>query len=218
MRVVAARGPAAHHRVGDVHVELQREGRAAVAEGLHRKGVALRQQGGAARQIEALAMPLIDLVGPVLAERAAGRRRTDRVIADLGMAVRMRIDLGAELARQHLRAEADAEIRLLLLERHLDPVDLAADEIVLVVGALRPAENHGAGMVLQRLGQRLVEARPADVEGEAAAAQRVADPAGRRVLLMQDDQDRQVHDAEGSWRRKLIENRNRQNSMPLLAA
>ena len=41
--LVAARGPAAHHGVGDVHVELQRIGGAAVAERLHRKRIALRQ-------------------------------------------------------------------------------------------------------------------------------------------------------------------------------
>ena len=138
-------------------------------------------------------MPLIDVVGPVLAQRAAGRRRTDRIIADLGMALRMRIDLAAELARQHLRAEEDAEKRLVLLERDLEPVDLAAEEFVPVVGALRPAEDHGAGVVLQHVGQRIVEARPADVEGEAATSQRVADPTRRRVLLMQHDQDRQAH-------------------------
>ena len=39
------------------------------------------------------------------------------------------------------------------------------DEIVLVVGALRAAEDHGAGVVLHRLRQRIVEARAADVEG-----------------------------------------------------
>jgi hypothetical protein len=48
-------------------------------------------------------------------------------------------------------------------------------------------------VVLQRIGQRIVEARPADVEGEAAVSQRVADATGRRMLLMQHDQDRQAH-------------------------
>ena len=149
--VVTARGPAAHHRVGDIHVELQGEGRLAVAEGLHRKGFALRQQGGSARQIEALAVPLVNLIGPVLADIASDRRWPDRVIANFRMTVGMRLHLGAKLARQHLRTEADAEIGLLLLQRHLDPVDLAPDEIVLVIGALRPAENHGTGMILHRL-------------------------------------------------------------------
>ena len=124
--LVAARGPAAHHGVGDVHVELQREGRAAIAEGLHRKGVALRQQRSAARQLEALAVPLVDMIGPVLQTARPAGGRADRVVADLGVAMRVRLDLGAELMRQHLRAEADAEIRLLLLQRHPEPVDLAA--------------------------------------------------------------------------------------------
>ena len=47
-------------------------------------------------------------------------------------------DLGAELARQHLRAEADAEKRLLLLERHLQPVGLALDEIVVSLALIGP--------------------------------------------------------------------------------
>ena len=144
--LVAARGPAAHRGVGDVHVELQRIGRAAVAEGLHRKRIALGQHHRLVRQVEALAMPLIDVVGPVLADRAAFGGRPDRVIADLGVAVGVLVDPGAEPLRQHLRAEADAEKRLLLLQRHADPVDLAPDDLVVVVGALRPAENDGAAV------------------------------------------------------------------------
>ena len=121
------------------------------------------------------------------------------------MALRMLVDPGAELPRQHLRAEADAEKRLLLLERHAEPVDLAADELVLVVGALRPAEDDGAGVVLQRFGQRIVEARTADVERKPRLAKRIADPAGRRMLLMQDDQDRRAHGA-GKLMREVMAN------------
>ena len=62
------------------------------------------------------------------------------------MAVGMTIDPAAEMVRQHLRAEADAEKRLFLLERHREPIDLAADEIVGIVRAHGAAENDGAGM------------------------------------------------------------------------
>ena len=126
-------------------MELQRIG-GAVAERLHREHVALGQQLAAARQIEAFAMPLINVVGPGLADREAGRGRPDRVVADLGVAFRMGVDPAAELARQHLRAQADAEKRLVLLQRHRDPVDLAADELFLIVGAHRTAEDDRAGM------------------------------------------------------------------------
>ena len=104
----------------------------------------------------------------------------------------------AELAREHLGAETDAEKRLALLERHADPIDLAPDEIVLVVGAHRTAEDDGAGMFRHGRRQRIAEARPAHVERVAELAQRIADAAGRGVLLVQDDQDRLLHDAGDS--------------------
>jgi hypothetical protein len=94
-------------------MELQRIARA-VAERLHRKAVALGQEIGAVWQIETLAMPLIDLLGPRIAQRQPDIGRADRVVADLGMTVGVRIDSGADVLRQHLRAEADAEQRLLL--------------------------------------------------------------------------------------------------------
>ena len=83
---VAARRPAAHHRVIDVHMELQRKRRAVHAERLDRERVAFRQKLGALRQIEAFAMPLIDVIRPLLAKLAASGGRTDRIVADLGMA------------------------------------------------------------------------------------------------------------------------------------
>ncbi len=152
-------------------------GRVAVAEGLHRKAVALRQQLGAERQVEAFAMPLVDLLRPGIAHRAPGIGRPDRVVADLGMAIRMLVDAAAEMMRQHLGAEADAEKRLLLPERHGEPIDLAADEIVGVVGAHRTAEDDGAGVPLHGLGQRIAEARAADVERIAALARANSRPA-----------------------------------------
>jgi hypothetical protein len=131
---------------------LQRIGGAAVTEGLHRKRIALRQHRRAGRQIEALAVPLIDVVRPILADGAAFGRRPDRVIADLGMAVGMLVNPGAELFRQQLGAEANAEKRFALLERDVEPVELAADDLVVVIGALRAAEDDGADMLVERLG------------------------------------------------------------------
>ena len=105
----------------------------------------------------------------------------------------MRVDTAAEMQRHHLRAEADAEERLLVAQRHADPVDLAVDEVVGVVGALRPAEDRGAGMIVHGLGQRIAKARAADVERKAELGQRLADAAGRGMLLVQDDEDRLQH-------------------------
>ena len=119
----------------------------------------------------------------------------------------MRIDAAAEMARHHLRAEADAEIRLLVAQRHADPVDLAADEILVVVGALRAAENRGAGMLVHRLRQRIAETRAPDVERIAELAQHLADAAGRGMLLVQDEKDRLQHggSAQSNFRRTHIE-------------
>src|SRR6187551_678458 len=81
-------GPAAHHRVGDLGMKLDRERRTG-AKRLDWKHVALGKQLRAARQSEALAMPLVHVVRPV-ADRASGRRGANLIIADLGLALRMR--------------------------------------------------------------------------------------------------------------------------------
>ncbi|GCC43755.1 hypothetical protein chiPu_0027705 [Chiloscyllium punctatum] len=184
-----ARGPAMHHRVGHIGMELQAEG-VAELERLHREIIAGRKQVRAVGQSKALAMPMIDARRPVRAKGAARVRRTDRVVTDLDTALRMRRDARAELPRQHLRTEADAEERTLLAQRNGNPVDLAPDIVVGIVGAHRAAADHRAGMHLERVGQRIAEARTADVEGVAQRTQRVADPAGSRGLLMQHDQHR----------------------------
>lgn len=58
------------------------------------------------------AVPMVDtLGGPVRAERTSGRGRTDRVVTNLGVALRMRRYAGAELLGEHLSAQADAEKR-----------------------------------------------------------------------------------------------------------
>ena len=71
----AAHQPAIHHRVRDFGMELQRVA-AAVAERLYRESIAFGQQFAAARQLEAFAMPLIDVVRPFganLAPATVGR-------------------------------------------------------------------------------------------------------------------------------------------------
>ena len=87
------------------------------------------------------------------------------------------------MARHHLRAEADAEERLVVAQRHADPVDLALDEVFGVVGALRAAEDGGAGVLVHGVRQRIAEARAADVERVAELCQHLADPAGLRSVL-----------------------------------
>src|SRR6516225_10660441 len=132
-------------------------------------------------------MPVVDVIRPVRTNLQPGRRGMDRIIADLRATLRMRRNTGAKLLCQHLRAETDTEEWTLLGERHGDPVDLAANELIAVVGAHRAAENHGAGVVLQGFGKHIAKARPPYIEPVSELSQRVADPARSRGFLMQDD-------------------------------
>src|SRR5258708_38241229 len=111
--LVAARSPAMHHRVGHVGMKLEAE-RMAVAERLDREIASLRQQFASFGQLKTLAMPVIDVIGPIRADGAAGGGGTDRIVPDLRAAFRMRRHPRAKLPRQHLRAEANSEQRPLL--------------------------------------------------------------------------------------------------------
>src|SRR5262249_54048468 len=101
-----------------------------------------------------------------------------------GMTIGMSVDTAAEMMRQHLCAETDAEKRLRLLERHAQPIDLATNELVGVIRAHRAAENDGTSMGGHGLGERIGEARAAHVERVAALAQGVPDaPRGGGFLV-----------------------------------
>ena len=186
----AACGPAMHHRVGDIRVELETE-RMAKLKRLHGKSVAFGQQLGAPRQLKSFTVPMVDALRPVRAERMARFGRTDRIVAALDAAFRVRCDLRAQLLGEHLRAEANTKERPLLAQGDFDPVDFPANIFVGIVGAHRATKNDRAGMPIQRFRQCIAEPRTPDIEGMAEHAERIADPARGRGLLMQDDQDRQ---------------------------
>src|SRR5665213_699452 len=78
--VVAARGPAMHHRVGDVGMELETE-RVAHPDSFDREIASLRQQLRTIRQLKTFAVPMIDMIGPAGAGRKARRGRPDRIIS-----------------------------------------------------------------------------------------------------------------------------------------
>jgi hypothetical protein len=101
------------------------------------------------------------------------------IIADLYQLLAVAADLAAEFLDHHLGAEADAEKGLALRQRHADPVDLPVHEGVRVVGAHRPAENHGARVPVHGVREGVAEAGLADVEGKAAFDQLLAHPSGR---------------------------------------
>ncbi len=169
-------------------MKLHAVGGGAVDEGLIGKGVAAREQGCTGGQVEALAVKLVHLLRPV-GHRVAGVGGVDRVVAPLDQTVRMLVDGGAEMKRQHLRTEADSEEGRLLLEGHLEPVDLSLDEVVRVVGAHASAKDHYAGVIPQSLGQRFADTRAPDLDRMAARANALPDPAGVGFLPVRNEQD-----------------------------
>src|SRR5258705_320139 len=125
----------------------------AMLKRLHRKVIAFGEQFGAPGQLKALAVPVIDALRPVRAERMARFGRTDRIVADLDTAFGMRRDLCAQLFGEHLRTQANAQERPLLAQGDFDPVDFPANIRIGIVGAHRTAEDDNTGMPIQRFRQ-----------------------------------------------------------------
>ena len=193
--VLAADGPAAHHRVRHFRVKLDRIGMIALPERLHREGVALGEQGRTARQVEALAMPLIDVIRPDLADRAAllasagsgnsrprhGPRRGNPPVRRDGAPASGRRDRSRDTACFPSAAPPIQSISRLMKSS-------------VVIGALRPAENHRAGMVRSSVsGSGSPNAGRRISSGMPRLRSILADAAGRRVFLMQNDEDGQRH-------------------------
>src|SRR3954451_17617874 len=171
-------------------MKLQAE-RMIVLKRFDRKFAALSQQFGARRESKAFGVPVIDLIRPIWADIETRRRRTDRVISDLRATLGMRPHRRAELPRQHLRPKANPQERPLLPQRHRNPVDLAPNEFIRIVRAHRSAEYDCAGMTVQRFRKAIAKSRTPDIQGMPERPQRIADAAGCRGFLMQDDQNRQ---------------------------
>ena len=188
-----ARRPPAHHRVGDVGMELQRIGRTAVTKRLHRE---------ANRPRPAARRPAADRSLRGATDRPApARDRRPRARCRSAGSGNTRPRHGRrDAGRRGCRDGAPASARRGRCRETVsspaagpEPVDLAADEIVGVVRAHRAAEIDRAGVLRHGLGQRVAEARTAQVERIAALAQGVTDTPRRRSLLMHDDQDRLQH-------------------------
>src|SRR4029078_8199288 len=113
--------------------------------------------------MKTLAVPVIDALRPVRAERMSGRGRTDRVITDLHPAFMMRGDLSPQLLRQHLGAQSNAQKRPVLAQGNFDPVDFAANIGVGIVGTHRATKNDRAGVLIERLRQRVADPRAPDI-------------------------------------------------------
>jgi hypothetical protein len=113
----------------------------------------------------------------------------DWIISNLDAPLRMRADAMPEMGREHLRAEADAEQRLVFLQRRFYPSNLASDPRVPVVDAHRSAENDHADVVMKRWGQRVAKSRAPDVKLIPVRPQEPAEPASRRMFLVQDNQN-----------------------------
>ena len=99
------------------------------------------------------------------------------------------------MARQHLGAETDAEERLVLPKWHANPVNLAADPGLIVIGAHRSTENDGTGMIAHRFRKLFAKTRPANVELIPPLCEQPPDSAGGGMLLMQDNEYFPSHDS-----------------------
>ncbi|GLR21916.1 hypothetical protein GCM10007920_17030 [Ciceribacter naphthalenivorans] len=78
------------------------------------------------------------------------------------------------MANQHLRAEAYAEERFVLLKRNRKPVGLGLYKRVWIIGAHWATEHDGAGMRFERARQAIAENRAADIQGKALLDQHLA--------------------------------------------
>src|SRR5262245_62093230 len=127
----ATHEPPVHHRMRHFGMELQRIA-GTMSECLDREGVAFRQQLAARGQLEPLAVPLVDVVGPISTDRTSRFGRPDRIVTNLGMTFGVRIDGGTKLTRHHLRTETNAEVRLVVAQWDADPVDLPTHEFFII--------------------------------------------------------------------------------------
>src|SRR3974390_253091 len=92
----SAHKPAIHHGVRDFRMKLQRIA-GVVSEGLNGEGISFGEQFAAGRQVETFAMPLIHVVRPLGAHLPSRFGRTNWVIPDFGVSLRMRIHTGTEM-------------------------------------------------------------------------------------------------------------------------
>jgi hypothetical protein len=182
--------PVAQHCESHFRMELEAIGLAAIAEGLCLEILAPGEQGRPARQIETFPVPLIDVIGePAVANAMPLFGRLDRVIAHFDPPVRMRTDAVTEMARQHLRAETNAEERRVFLKRDPDPVYFTAQPGVFVVDAHGTAENDRAGVAPKCCRQWIAEAGTPAIELKSLPAQQPPEPPRSRMFLMQDDEN-----------------------------
>src|SRR5436190_4780501 len=132
-------------------------------------------------------MPMVHMAGPCT-ERRARRCGRYRIVANLDKLVGMRLNRAPQMLGEHLRAKADAKQRYTLPERNRDPVDLALDEVIGIIGAHRASENDGTSMVGEGGGKLLTQTGTANIEHNTLLAQHDADTAWGRSLRVDNDQ------------------------------
>jgi hypothetical protein len=87
-------------------------------------------------------------------------------------------DAVTEMAREHLGAKTNAKEGRVFLERDPDPVYLAAQPGVFVVGAHWTAENDHADVACERLRQRIAVTGAPAIKFTALRAQEPPEPTG----------------------------------------
>ena len=182
--------PAAHD--GEIHfrVELEAVGLLLITERLRLKILTLGQEGSPAWQLEAFSVPLINMVREAaIANAMPVFGWLDTVVPDFHAPLRMRADAMTEVAREHLGPETNSQKWRAFLKRNPDPVDLAAYPGVSVIDAHGTAEHDHPGVTVQGVRKRIAVTRAAAVKLTSLLAQEPPEPPGRRMFLVQDDQD-----------------------------
>ena len=164
-------------------MKLQGVGSVAIAERLIGIGVSPRQRNRAIRQIKSFPVPLINHLRPV-EQGLAFRCGVERVIADLHLALWMRLNISSQVAHQFLCTETDSQKRSVFLKRHGEPVGFPFDKFITVIGAHRAAEHDGTGMVIEAFRQGIAQGWAADIEFETTFTQSHSDASGCRCFLM----------------------------------
>ncbi len=101
----------------------------------------------------------------------------------------MALDRRAQLTRQHLRAQTDAEKGRARCKHAADEIDFRANKTQIVIRAHGAAEDDHGAIARGIVGQRIAERGVADIGREPARGQKGEDASGTRLGAVKDEQD-----------------------------
>ena len=90
----------------------------------------------------------------------------------------MPTDSATQVAYQHLGTQTYAEIRFVLSQGNLMPIDLVAHTGIIVIGTHRPTEHDSTDMVAQCRGKRITQNVFSYIKFKTGLLQHLPDPSG----------------------------------------